>query len=93
MQLYGQLNNLLAYLDLSRESHYYSGQIGVNINFTKNIDSDGDDIPDHRDRYKSTFGIPKYRGCPESTFRTPHIVDPKNKKLKPIKRIEERFPN
>ena len=91
LQLYGQLNNLLAYLDFSRESHYYSGQIGVNINFTKNIDSDGDDIPDHRDRCKFTFGTPKYRGCPKHMFRTPHIIDPKTKRLKPIRRVEERF--
>jgi len=91
MQLYGQLNNVAGIIHPGNTSHYYGGQIGFNINIVENIDSDGDDIPNHRDKCKEVYGVPKYNGCPEYIFRQPHIVDPKTKRLKKMKRIEERF--
>lgn len=91
MQLYAQLNNVAGLLQLGRTAHYYGGQIGFNINIVENIDSDGDDIPDHRDKCKDVYGVPKYKGCPEYTFRQPHLIDPKTKRLKKMKRIEDRF--
>ncbi len=91
MQLYAQLNNVVGILYPGNTSHYYGGQVGFNINIVENIDSDGDDIPDHRDKCKDVYGVPKYKGCPEYTFRQPHLVDPKTKRLKKMKRIEERF--
>jgi hypothetical protein len=91
MQLYGQLNNVIGLMDLGSKSHYYGGQVGININIVENIDSDGDDIPDHRDNCKEVFGVPRYKGCPEYTFRQPHLIDPKTKRLKKMNQIEERF--
>jgi hypothetical protein len=91
LQLFGQLNNVSAIINPERSANFYSGQLGIAFNFTQNFDSDGDDIPDHRDNCRSTYGAPRYRGCPKHMFRTPHIIDPKTKRLKPIRRVEERF--
>lgn len=91
LQLFGQLNNVSAIINPERSANFYSGQLGIAFNFTQNFDSDGDDIPDHRDNCRNTYGVPRYRGCPKHMFRTPHIIDPKTKRLKPIRRVEERF--
>ena len=91
MQLNAQLNNVGGILNLGSTSHYYGGQIGIGINIVENIDTDGDDIPDHRDNCKNVYGVPRYKGCPKYIFTQPHIIDPKTKRLKKMKRIEERF--
>ncbi len=92
LQLFGQLNNVIGILQPALTHHYYSAQLGVGFNFVKNLDKDRDDIPDHRDNCPDIYGVPRYRGCPEHTFKPPHIIDDKRKRLKKIKRIEEIYP-
>ncbi len=92
MQLYAQINNLQGFLNPTSVNQYYAAELGVNINFVQNFDDDGDDIPNHRDLCPETYGTMKYKGCPDYTFKQPHIYDPKTKKIKKIKRIEERDP-
>ncbi len=91
-QLYLMANNLKGLMQLD-QSHYHSIDVGVNLIFTENIDSDGDGVPNHKDNCKDLYGNFKYRGCPDFISSTPYLYDPNYRKLKKMEEYDDRFEN
>ena len=83
-------NNVKGLIQLDK-SHYHSINLSVAILFTENIDSDGDNVPDHKDNCKDLYGNIRYRGCPENISSTPYIYDPEYQKLKKLEDVDDRF--
>lgn len=89
-QFYALANNVKGLIELDK-SQYHSVDFGLNFNFTENHDSDGDDVPDHKDNCKDLYGNARYRGCPDFISSTPYVYDPNYRKLKRLEVYDDRF--
>jgi len=89
-QIYALANNVKGLIQLDK-SQYHSVDVGLNFNFTENHDSDGDDVPDHKDNCKDLYGNARYRGCPDFISSTPFVYDPNYRKLKKLEVYDDRF--
>jgi outer membrane protein OmpA-like peptidoglycan-associated protein len=50
----------------SGNTQSYGGNLGVRFFFGRPKDSDGDGIPDRKDKCPHTFGVAQFNGCPDS---------------------------
>lgn len=90
MQIFAHIANVEALFSPRVEDYHYFISTGAYINLVQNIDSDSDDIPDHRDECPEIYGTVRYKGCPDHTFSQPYIQDPISGELLRLNRIEDR---
>lgn len=78
-------DNFLALSDYS-SLQYFNLRAGVNINFVRNNDKDGDGVPNKKDKCRKVYGEYQFGGCPDtdhdgvedSKDKCPKVFGPKN---------------